>query len=168
MHQAPEIPDKDLNETLAEGPWNPGLRSPVPLDLLKLSTLYREANSRTTVELARELSQFTGLAPAELVVFTPERLLTHELLIRVAADIRVPDGSGTDDLGVNFRAMVSTIAQRYVEPQLPPLVATFNEFRQALHARVHAELAATVYAGPRTPSRRTVRATTDVLVAPPN
>ena len=37
----------------------------------------------------------------------PERLALHELLVRVTADFSVPDGSKIEDLGINFRQIVS-------------------------------------------------------------
>ena len=51
---------------------------------------------------AEELRSLTGLALSELVVFRPQRLALHELLIRVTADFAVPDGSRIGDLGINF------------------------------------------------------------------
>jgi len=45
--------------------------------------------------------------PADMVAFTLERLVTHELLIRVTADLSVPDGPDYEELGINLRGMVA-------------------------------------------------------------
>jgi hypothetical protein len=65
------------------GPWNPGLVSQVPAELRPLCTIFRPDNVFTSVASATELQQLTGLPLCELVAFRPERLLLHELLIRV-------------------------------------------------------------------------------------
>ena len=43
------------------------------------------------------------------MAFRPERLAVHELLIRVTADVSVPDGPNYEDLGINFREITETI-----------------------------------------------------------
>ncbi len=75
------------------GPWNPGIKSTLPLEYLSLSTIYRPENVFTSIETATELSDFTGLTVQQLICFRPERLVVHELMIRVSADIFVSDGS---------------------------------------------------------------------------
>ena len=84
------------------GPWNPGIKSSLPSEYLPLSTMFRPENVFTNIETASELSDFTGLPIQQLIFFRPERLIVHELLIRVSADIFVSDGSKYEDLGVNF------------------------------------------------------------------
>jgi hypothetical protein len=41
---------------------------------------------------AAELRDITGLELSDIVAFRPRRLVLHELLIRVTADLSVPDG----------------------------------------------------------------------------
>ena len=89
--------------------WNPGILSQVPNDLLRLMTLFRRENGFTSVAAAMELRGLTGLPLADLVIFRPERLALHELLIRVTANFEVPDGSRVGDLGINFRAIVNRL-----------------------------------------------------------
>ena len=89
--------------------WNPDIRSTLPSRYLPLSTMFRPENVDTTIDTANELQGFTGLPIQELIRFRPERLIVHELLIRVSADIFVSDGSRYEDLGVNFRRVVATI-----------------------------------------------------------
>ena len=85
------------------GAWNPGIKSTLPSEYLSLSTMFQTRNVFSNIETATELSDFTGLAIQQLVFFRPERLVTHELLIRVSADICVSDGTRYEDLGINFR-----------------------------------------------------------------
>ena len=75
------------------GPWNPGITSRIPRDIRHLATIFRPENVFTDVARAEELHDLTGLDCSELVAFRPERLALHELLIRVTADLSVPDGT---------------------------------------------------------------------------
>src|SRR6188472_2327022 len=100
------------------GPWNPGIESQIPNELRPLATIFRPENVFTSVERADEMRDLTGLAIAELVAFRPERLALHELLLRVTADVSVPDGQRIEDLGINFREIVAVILTRYVMPRM--------------------------------------------------
>ncbi|WP_419951982.1 hypothetical protein [Methylobacterium sp.] len=91
------------------GPWNPGLESTLPRAFLSLETLFRPDNVETSLDDAREMSDVSGLPLTQLVLFRAQRLVVHEVLIRVMADLSVPVGRTYGDLGVNFRAIVSTI-----------------------------------------------------------
>ena len=75
------------------GAWNPGIKSSLPAAYLPLSTMFQAANVFSSLETATELSEFTGLPIQQLVFFRPERLVIHELLVRVSADIFVSDGT---------------------------------------------------------------------------
>ena len=101
------------------GPWNPGLKSQIPTRLLPLSTVFRPENTERGFGEAQELAAATGLAPFDLVAFRPERLVAHEVLIRVTADLRIPDGPRYADLGVNLRGMVTTILDRHIAAAMP-------------------------------------------------
>ncbi len=114
-------------QTIPLGPWNPGISSQLPRSLLTLSTIFRPENVFTSVEEAYELSDFTGIAPHKLVTFRPERLVVHELLIRVTADLSVPDGSRYADLGINFREITETILSRYIAPHMAEIVAAYGD-----------------------------------------
>jgi hypothetical protein len=143
-------------EAPAEGPWNPGIRSRLPTRLLSLSTIFRPENVFAGVERVKELRDLTGLEFSELVCFRPERLALHELLIRVTADLWVSDGSRYEDLGINFRSMVATLLARYVAPDMPRIVAVYDESRRALGAVISQALAqATQRGGAAQPSQRT-------------
>jgi hypothetical protein len=124
------------------GPWNPGIRSPVPEELRHCCTLYLPANVFTSFGTASELRDFTGLDVTELVAFRPQRLVLHEVLIRVTADFSVPDGQKVEDLGINFREMTRIILGKYIEPHMHAISAAFAVMREQLAQLVEAELSA--------------------------
>lgn len=130
------------------GPWNPGLGPELPRHLLPLSTIFRPENVFTSLEHAHEYREFTGLELQELVVFRPQRLLLHELLIRVTADLSVPAGSEVGDLGINFRKMADRIYHGYLEAQLDVLLAEYDRLRSAIEACIDTELKAGLFPEP--------------------
>ncbi len=115
------------------GPWNPGLSSTIPQRLLPLSTMFRPENVETGFSEARELADFSGLDPKDTIAFRAERLIVHELLIRVTADLSVPDGPEYEELGINMRGMTARIYDAHVRPRLGDL-KTEHE-RLAIRAR---------------------------------
>ncbi len=100
------------------GPWNPGIESQVPMELRHLATIFRAENVFTSIAAACELRGLTGFNLSELVVFRPQRLALHELLVRVTADFAVPDGTRIADLGLNFREIARLMLARYLEPAM--------------------------------------------------
>ena len=136
-----------MNETAeagvaAFGPWAPGVESPVPEHLRHLCTIFRSENSTTSWASARELGDLTGLEASDLAALRPQRLALHELLIRVTADYSVPDGPRIEDLGINFRRIVSRVLAQYVEPQMNAIVSSCDGIRRGLAAIIEAELTA--------------------------
>jgi len=125
-------------EAMKHGSWNPGIQSRLPSRLAPLATIYRSENAFKSYEEVRELHDLTGLEVDELVIFRPERLVVHELLIRVTGELSVPDGSEVDDLGVNFRHMTHTILTRHIVPHMPKVVSTYQEAEQKLSALINA------------------------------
>jgi hypothetical protein len=123
--------------------WNPGLGSAIPRELLGLSTIFRPEHVFTSIATASELQGVTGLAPNELVAFRPERLALHELLIRVTADFAVPDGSRIEDLGINFRRIITRILKKRVTPQLPAIIERYAQARCALRHSIEAAMTET-------------------------
>jgi len=121
------------------GPWHPGIESSVPRRLLPLATLYRPENVFGSLEDALELADLTGLPPEELVAFRPRRLALHELLVRVTADLSVPDGPRVGDLGINFRAMTSVILERHIEPRMKDIELTYHRLEREIAALARAE-----------------------------
>jgi hypothetical protein len=120
--------------------WHPGLDSEIPRALAPLATIFRAENAFTGFHEVHELAHLTGLAADELAIFRPERLVVHELLIRVTANLSVPDGPRQEDLGIAFRRMVQTILARHIEPHMAEIVAAYETLRRALSDLIDAEL----------------------------
>ncbi|MGE5088034.1 MAG: hypothetical protein ACM3QY_02820 [Candidatus Levyibacteriota bacterium] len=129
---------------LALGPWNPGIRSEVPDALRDQCTILRPENVYTGIAKARELRDLTGLDFDDVVAFRPQRLALHELLIRVTADLSVPDGSRIEDLGINFRRMTGRILARHVEPRMDEVASIHADARSDLAAMIDREFGRTL------------------------
>jgi hypothetical protein len=112
------------------GPWNPGVESTLPSEFLPLSTLFSAANVSTGIDELQELSDFCGLPIERLSTFRPERLVLHEVLIRVMADLSVPDGEKYEDLGVNFRQMTAAILDRHIAPKMSQIDSAFERLKR--------------------------------------
>jgi hypothetical protein len=113
----------------AYGPWNPGIESTLPAEFLSLATVFSSANVSSSIIELKEISSFCGLALERLSTFNPARLALHEVLIRVMADLSVPDGEKYEDLGINFRQMTSTIMEKYIAPELPAITSLFEQLK---------------------------------------
>src|SRR6202521_3650169 len=100
------------------GPWNPGIQSQIPAHLRHYCTIFRPENVFTSLADAEEMRDLTGLEFTEPVTFQPRRLALHEVLLRVTADLSVPDGSRIEDLGINFRQMTRVLLERCIEPRM--------------------------------------------------
>jgi len=66
----------------------------------------------------------------KLSAFRPERLTLHEVLIRVMADLTVPDGEKYEDLGINFRHMTAAILTKYIAPHMPDIHRAFERLQR--------------------------------------
>jgi len=128
--------------------WNPGIKSTLPSAYLPLSTMFQAENVLSSLETATELSDFTGLPIQQLVFFRPERLVIHELLIRVSADIFVSDGTRYEDLGINFRNVVSRILADYIEPDMAAICERHAELNQQIRRIVDQALITSIFAPP--------------------
>jgi hypothetical protein len=122
------------------GPWNPGIQSQMPKDLLHLATIFRTENVSTSMASARELRGLTGFGLGELMVFRPQRLALHELLVRITADFAVPDGTRIEDLGLNFREIARLLLARYLGPEMDAIVGAYERARQASRSTIDAAL----------------------------
>jgi hypothetical protein len=123
------------------GPWNPGIQSQVPKELLHLATIFRTDNVFTSMASAVELRGLTGFGLSELVVFRPERLALHELLVRITADFAVPDGTRIEDLGLNFREMARLLLSQYLLPQMHAIVGAYDRERRNAKGIIDAAVA---------------------------
>ena len=124
-----------------EGPWNPGIESQIPPPLLPLATLYRPEHTRSPLRDLRELSDLTGLPLRDIATFRPERLALHELLVRVTANISVPDGTRIEDLGINFRQITRTILEKDVASDKEAIAQAYASARKAVASVIDRELA---------------------------
>ena len=131
----------DVPDESACGPWSPGIESQIPNELLHLATVFGPEHVWTTLAEARELADFTGLPLHELVAFRPERLALHEVLVRVTADVSVPDGERIEDLGISFRSITRVLLERHVAPHMPSIVEAYETARRRVAAVVERELA---------------------------
>jgi len=129
------------------GPWHPGIESQIPPGLLPLATLYCAEHAQRPLREIQELHDLTGLPLQELTVFRPERLALHEVLLRVTANISVPDGNRIEDLGINFRQITRVLLEGHVAPQMPAIVAAYETMRSVMREIVGSELAR-MYAAP--------------------
>jgi hypothetical protein len=122
------------------GPWNPGIQSQMPKELRHLATVCLPENVFTSLAAARELGGLTGLTLSDLVAFRPQRLALHEVLIRVTADLAVPDGSKIEDLGLNFREMARRLLALHVEPRMSAIVARYATARRQIEEHTRSAL----------------------------
>ena len=108
-----------------------------------MCTIFRPENASTTYDQAVEFSDVTGLALPFFVVWRPDRMVLHEVLIHVIADYEVPDPEGADvpSLGVNFRRMTRTLLQHHLAPRMDRLVSDYAPAREAIAKVVADELA---------------------------
>lgn len=121
--------------------WNPGLGSDIPRHLLPLVTLFKRENGLVSYADARELADLTGLKLNDLVAFRPERLVIHILLVRVTADLSVPDGPNYEELGLNIRGMVHAIHSKYINPEMDAICELFNDEKEKVEGFISLQLA---------------------------
>lgn len=134
--------------------WNPGLNSEIPAQLMPMVTLYRPENSTVSYAEAKEASEYCGRKPMEMNAFTASRLVRHELLIRLMADINVPDGPEYPELGEHLRSMAQTILDGYVQPKMPALEQEFDRLRERITGRLETRLEQDVFSRTGTSSRK--------------
>jgi len=114
-----------------EDAWNPGVSSKIPREFQGLETISTAANVFPSPELVEDFCRFTGLPHEELAMFRPSRLALHEVIVRVTADIAVPEGRSEELFGQNFRQISGNILTNYVVPH--------RERFEALHAAIRGQ-----------------------------
>jgi hypothetical protein len=122
--------DPEREPVQAYGPWNPGIQSTLPVEFLPLATVFSSANVSSCLIELKEIHSFCGLALERLSTFRPARLALHEVLIRVMADLSVPDGEKYGDLGINFREMTAIIMGRYIAPERAAISSLFEQLKR--------------------------------------
>ena len=112
---------------------------------MPLVTLYRPENSDVDYATAKEAAEFCGLKPHEMVALKVSRLVVHELLIRVTADLFVPDGPSYEELGLNLRSMAGTILSKHIQPEMPVLEQKFADLKEHVGQKISAILDRDIY-----------------------
>ena len=85
---------------------------------------------------AKEAADFSGLAVEQLCELKVSRLVTHEVLIRVTADLSVPDGPSYEYLGLQLRGMADCIYRNYVLPEMTKIETGFTAIRQRAEDKI--------------------------------
>lgn len=119
-----------------EDAWHPGLEAIPPASMFRLCTLFLPENADRTYDEALALRDLCGLSVEELAVLNAQRLVLHELLIRVMADWSVQDGPRVADLGISFRTMIERLLEKYILPHVPE----FNEKLDLIRTEISAAL----------------------------
>ena len=142
MPQGQDRPEADVRhvEGQNDSAWAPGLGSRIPSRLNNRITLFAAENSRISHDEAREAATFCGLEIIRLIDLTAERMVVHELLVRVTADLSVPDGPSYEYLGLSLRGMVETLHRKHLAPQMEALTAAYENLRENAAARMQAIL----------------------------
>ena len=125
--------------------WNPGIETEIPDQYRLLETIYDSKNVSSSIDEINALAQETGLSPEELVVFRPNRLALHELIVRVTADIVVLESEHEEDLGIRFRSIANKIMDAYLVPHLPEFDLTFQALYQNARSMVDKELSESLF-----------------------
>ena len=125
--------------------WNPGIETQIPCELRELETIYHPANVSSSIDEINQLALETGLSPEELVVFKPDRLALHELIVRITADIVILEGKHEEDLGLNFRQVVHRIMDGYLAPHLEEIGKTFETLYEQVRNMVNQELSKSLF-----------------------
>ena len=140
--------------TISGSAWNPGLESDLPREYRELETIYRPENTSTQISEVDEYSEMTGLSPEDLVVFRPLRLVVHEVIVRITADIVVLEGEEEEDLGKNFRRIARRILSEYVYPHMPEIEQAYAELRDRVQALIGEELSQSLFKEEPTRARK--------------
>lgn len=138
--------------TMAANAWDPGVSSRIPHAFQGLETIARPDCVFPEAALIDDFVRLTGLPREELVAFRPARLALHELIVRVTADIAVPEGPTEEIFGQNFRRIASHILAH----ELAPHLARFAEIHASLRRRVFEQVLAMLderLAPPAAPAR---------------
>ncbi|WP_133297429.1 hypothetical protein [Motiliproteus coralliicola] len=135
--------------------WNPGIEPDLPAELLPLETIHRAENVTSCLAEVVELAEWTGIPMQELVVFRPERLALHELIVRINADVVVQEAIEEEDLGKHFRNIVSEVMDNYIQPREDEIVEAYQELRTRASEAVLGVLDTSLFASdePEAPSR---------------
>ena len=146
----------DLTTPVADGDsaWNPGLGTGIPVEFQSLETIFRAECVFGRREEIEELANLTGLSREELTVFRPARLALHELIVRVTAEIAVPEGETEEVFGRNVRRIAGKIRSDYVAPRMVAIEEAYADLRRRAEHLVRRILGETLYRPPAPASAR--------------
>ena len=136
--------------------WNPGIETEIPADYSGYKTIASSDNVTSQISDVEEFRRLSGLGYEELVAFRPQRLVLHELIVRVTADIVVMEGELEEDLGKNFRRMTLRVLGHYIQPEMARIEAACARLEQQIQQRISDILDRTLYLQPPAPSRPTL------------
>ena len=140
--------DNETGRQAQESAWNPGVGPGIPGEFRALETIFRPECAFTSASEIDELVAMTGLPHEELTVFRPRRLVLHEIIIRVTADIAVAEGDEEEDFGRNFRRIATRIHDVYVVPHMDEVEAAYAELERRTNILVRQILGETLFATP--------------------
>jgi hypothetical protein len=116
--------------------WNPGLSANLPKELCSLETIFQAPNVYTLYDEVQEIAHLTGLKPEHLVGFTSRRLVMHELIVRVGANIHIPEAEQEEDFGINFRRIINNILDQHIAPLYDDIEDAFQSLSVAVKLEV--------------------------------
>jgi hypothetical protein len=134
--------------------WNPGIGPKIPGEFRMLETIFRPDNVFGSPDEITEFASLTGLPAEELTVFRPHRLMLHELIVRITADIAVPEGAREDALGINFRRIAATIRDDYLASRADAIERAYADLQQRADVAVRQILAESLFQPPAPPPSR--------------
>lgn len=120
--------------------WNPGIESEIPTVYKNRETLYLTENTTTGLDEISDLAQITGLSHEELVHFHPERLILHEVIIRITAEIAIIESDEEEDLGIAFRQIADTILNTYIQPHISEIRDSYQAMQKQARSAIENEL----------------------------
>jgi hypothetical protein len=126
--------------------WNPGIESDIPAVYKNQETIYLSENTGTGLDEISELAQITGLSHEELINFHPERLVLHEVIIRVTAEIAITESDEEEDLGITFRQIADKILNLYIQPHMDDIGDSYQTMQQQVRPAIEKELKASLFA----------------------
>lgn len=140
--------------------WSPGIESDIPAVYKNQETIYLADNVGAGHDEISELAQITGLSHEELILFHPERLVLHEVIIRITAEIAFIESDEEEDLGITFRQIADKILNLYIQPGIGEIVGSYQTMQQQVRSVIKQELKASLFtAGVTTHNRNKLRLT---------
>jgi hypothetical protein len=132
--------------------WHPGIESEIPAGYKNQETIYLIENTGTALDELLELAQITGLSHEELTHFHPERLVLHEVIIRVTAEIAIIESDIEEDLGITFRQIADKILNHYIQPHMVDIADSYQAIQQQVRSAIEKELKASLFTLDGTPN----------------